>query len=157
MKIDLRPIGFVRGGRTEPTNDDWDRVTARIELDTDWLSCEAILGLDSFSHAEVIYYFHKNDPETIVTTTRHPRNNMNWPLTGIFAQRVHSRPNMLGITTCHILGVDGTSVHVRGLDAIDGSPVIDIKPYLSGFAPRGEVREPDWAGELMSDYWRIQD
>jgi tRNA (adenine37-N6)-methyltransferase len=157
MEIILRPIGFVRGGRTEPTNDDWDSITARIELDTDWLSDQAILGLDGFSHAEVIFHFHQTDPETIVTTARHPRDNKNWPLAGIFAQRVHFRPNMLGATTCHILGVDGTSVHVRGLDAIDGSPVIDIKPYLTGFAPRGEVREPDWAGDLMSNYWRTQE
>ena len=154
MKINVKPIGFVRGGRTEPINDDWDSITARIELDEDWLTGDALLGLDSFSHAEVIYHFHKTDPETIVTTARHPRNNKDWPLTGIFAQRGHFRPNLLGVTTCHVLGVDGTSVHVQGLDAIDGTPVLDIKPYMTDFAPRGEVQEPDWASDLMSNYWQ---
>ena len=154
MDINLKPIGFVRGGRAEPTNDDWDSVTARIELDTSWLTDESILGLDSFSHAEVIYYFHKTDPATIVTTARHPRNNKDWPLTGIFAQRGHFRPNSLGVTTCHVLGVDGTAVLVRGLDAIDGTPVLDIKPYLIEFGPRGDIHEPDWARDLMADYWQ---
>ena len=58
------------------------------------------------------------------------------------------------MTTCHVLSVDGTSVHVRGLDAIDGTPVLDIKPSMVDFAPRGEVREPDWARDLMSNYWQ---
>lgn len=154
MDINLKPIGFVSGGRTEPINDDWDSITARIELDEDWLTGEAIFRLDRFSHAEVIYYFQKLDPATIVTTARHPRNNKNWPLTDIFAQREHFCPNQLGATTCHVIGVDGTSVHVRGLDAIDGTPILDIKPYMIDFAPRGDVREPDWASDLMSNYWK---
>jgi tRNA-Thr(GGU) m(6)t(6)A37 methyltransferase TsaA len=157
MEINLRPIGFVRGGRTEPVNDDWDSVSACIELDANWLGEASLLGLDSFSHAEVIYHFHKTDPATVVTTARHPRNNQDWPLTSIFAQRGHYRPNLLGITTCHVLGVDGTTVHVRGLDAIDGTPVLDIKPYMTEFAPRGEIREPDWAHDLMADYWQKAD
>ncbi len=154
MEINLRPIGFVRGGRTEQINDDWDTITARIDLDTDWLTSEAILGLDGFSHAEVIFQFHRTDPKTLVTTARHPRNNENWPLTGIFAQRGQFRPNRLGMTTCQVLGIDGVSVLVRGLDAIDGTPVLDIKPYMIDFAPRGEVRQPDWARALMSNYWK---
>lgn len=154
MNIELRAIGFVRGGRTQPTNDDWDSVTASIELDQHWLTHEALFGLGEFSHAEVIYYFHQADPATIVTTARHPRGNKDWPLTGIFAQRGHFRPNLLGITTCRILEVKGREVMVRGLDAIDGTPVLDIKPYMVEFAPRGEVRQPDWSRVLMADYWK---
>ena len=139
--ISLRPIGYVRGGRKEPFNDDWDSVTAAIELDTDWLGAGAILGLDGFSHAVILYRFHVTDPATIVTGARHPRNNPDLPLTGIFAQRGHYRPNLIGSTVCRVLGVEGTAVRVRGLDAIDGTPVIDIKPYMDRLRPaRRSVR-----------------
>jgi tRNA-Thr(GGU) m(6)t(6)A37 methyltransferase TsaA len=153
MEINLRPIGFVRGGRTEPINDEWDSVTSRIELDTDWLSSEAVMGLNGFSHVEVTFHFHETDPKSIVTTSRHPQDNKNFPLMGIFAQRVHLRPNLLGMTTCHVLGVEGASIHVRGLDALDGTPVLDIKPFMVDFGPRGDVREPGWVSALMSSYW----
>ncbi len=151
--IELRPIGRVRGGRAEPFNDDWDSVTATIELDADWLGPDAVLGLDTFSHAEVLYRFHRTDPATIVTGARHPRNNPDLPLAGIFAQRGHYRPNLLGSTVCRVLGVDGATVRVQGLDAIDGTPVLDIKPYMTAFAPRGEIREPGWVDEVMGNYW----
>ena len=71
---------------------------------------------------------------------------------GIFAQRVHLRPNLLGMTTCHVLGVEGASIHVRGLDALDGTPVLDIKPCMIDFGPRGDVRQPGWVSSLMSSY-----
>jgi len=85
--------------------------------------------------------------------SRHPRGRADWPEIGIFAQRAKNRPNRLGVTTCALVRVDGVRVFVSGLDAIDGTPVLDIKPYMSGFAPRGVVREPAWALELMRDYW----
>jgi tRNA-Thr(GGU) m(6)t(6)A37 methyltransferase TsaA len=153
MEIKLRPIGFVRGGRHEPINDEWESVKSRIELDTAWLSSEAVLGLNDFSHVEVIFHFHKTDPKSVVTRSRHPQDNKKMPLMGIFAQRVHLRPNLLGMTTCQVLDVEGTSIHVRGLDALDGTPVLDIKPFMADFGPRGTVREPDWVSALMSSYW----
>ena len=152
--IQLRPIGHVRGGRTEPFNDDWDSVTATIELDTHWLGADAIIGLDTFSHAEILFQFHKTDPATIVTGARHPRNNPDLPLAGIFSQRGHYRPNLVGSTGCRVLGSEGASVHVQGLDAIAGTPVLDIKPYMTAFAPRGEIREPDWVVGVMGSYWK---
>jgi tRNA-Thr(GGU) m(6)t(6)A37 methyltransferase TsaA len=154
MIIELRAIGLVRGGRQEPTDDDWDSVTAAIELDPDWLTPQSLLGLDSFSHAEVIFHFHQCARESIVTAARHPRGRQDWPLTGIFAQRSHARPNRLGITTCRILGVSGARLLVQGLDAIDGTPVLDLKPYMKEFAPRGEIRQPAWSSELMRQYWK---
>ena len=152
--IEIRPIGYVRGGRTEPFNDDWDSVTAAIELDTDWLGADAIAELDTFSHAVVLFRFHKTDPAKIVTGARHPRNNPDLPLAGIFAQRGHFRPNLLGSTVCRVLGIEGASVQVQGLDAIDGTPVLDIKPFMRAFAPRGEIREPDWVDQVMGNYWK---
>ena len=84
---------------------------------------------------------------------RHPRGNLDLPRVGIFAQRGKDRPNRLGLCVCPLLKVEGTTLTVRGLDAIDGTPVVDIKPWMKGFAPRGEVREPEWAAEIMRDYW----
>lgn len=93
-------------------------------------------------------------PESeVVPGSRHPRGNPNWPRVGIFAQRGKDRPNRLGVTVCRLLAIEGTVLKVKGLDAIDGTPVLDIKPYMQGFAPREAVREPSWAAELMRDYW----
>ncbi len=152
--ISFRPVGWVRGGRRAPTNDDWDSVVSRIEIDGDWLGAESLIGLDRFSHAVILFRFHRTDPAEIITGARHPRNNPDLPLTGIFAQRGHTRPNLLGSTICRVLGVEGTVIHVRGLDAIDGTPVLDIKPHMRAFAPRGEVREPAWVDVVMGSYWR---
>ena len=88
---------------------------------------------------------------------RHPRNRRDWPLVGIFAQRGKNRPNRLGLTTCRIVAVDGLSVEVEGLDAIDGTPVLDIKPVMAEFLPRGAIRQPAWSRKLMAGYWEKDD
>lgn len=153
MTIILEPIGFVRGGRAEIEDDNWGKVTARIELDPKRFTADALAGLDSFSHLEIVYHFHGVPESKIETGARHPRNRTDWPKIGIFAQRGKNRPNRLGITTCEVVKVEGLAVTVRGLDAIDGTPVLDIKPYLTGFAPRGKVVEPGWSKEIMAEYW----
>ena len=152
-EIVLQPIGTVRGGRAEPIDDAWDSVEARIDLDPAQFQPEATAGLGAFSHVEVVFHFDRAALENIVTGARHPRGNTDWPLVGIFAQRGKDRPNRIGVTVCSLLGVDGLTLRVRGLDAIDGTPVLDIKPVMRGFLPRGEVREPEWAGDLMRGYW----
>ena len=151
--IELAPIGFVHGGRAEPFDDDWDDVEAEIRLDPERFSAEALAGLDGFSHVEVIFQFHRVAEDRIVADARHPRGRADWPKAGIFAQRAKARPNRLGVTTCAIQFVAGLTLGVRGLDAIDGTPVLDLKPHMTGFAPRGTVREPNWAREIMKDYW----
>jgi tRNA-Thr(GGU) m(6)t(6)A37 methyltransferase TsaA len=153
MEIMLRPIGVVRSSRTEPVDDGWDAVTSRIELDAERFGPDALAGLEAFSHVEVIVHFHRADPAREERGARHPRGNPAWPRVGIFAQRGKDRPNRLGATICRVLDVEGTVLHVAGLDAIDGTPVLDIKPWMEGFAPRGERREPAWAAELMRAYW----
>ncbi len=153
MSIALTPIGYVRGGRVEARDDDWDREQAVIELDGGQFQADALAGLEDFSHVEVLFHFHQVGEEKIVSCARHPRGRGDWPKVGIFAQRGKGRPNRLGITVCKVIAVDGLTLTVRGLDAIDGTPVLDLKPYLSGFAPRGEISEPAWAREIMADYW----
>ena len=149
----LQPIGTVRSGRDEPIDDGWDAIPAHIELDAGQFGPEALFGLDSFSHAEIIFLFDRVPEDGVETGARHPRGNTDWPLIGIFAQRGKNRPNRLGHTVCRILKVDGLKLYLEGLDAIEGTPVLDIKPVMSGFLPRGEVREPDWSTELMRGYW----
>jgi tRNA-Thr(GGU) m(6)t(6)A37 methyltransferase TsaA len=152
MPITLEPIGKVVGGRVDVIDDDWGDVIAVIELDARF-DADALAGLDAFSHLLVVYQFDRVDPGNIESSARHPRNNPAWPKVGIFAQRGKNRPNRLGVSTCRILGVDGRKVRVQGLDAVDATPILDIKPVMRGFEPRGEIREPAWAGEIMAGYW----
>jgi tRNA-Thr(GGU) m(6)t(6)A37 methyltransferase TsaA len=152
-ELEVRPIGVVRSDRDAAIDDDWDAVGARIELDLEVVDLDATDGLADFSHVEVLFVFDRVDPAAVCTGSRHPRGNTDWPRVGILAQRAKDRPNRLGSTVCALLEVGPGWVRLQGLDAIDGTPVLDIKPYLRGFGPRGVVREPDWAGELMAGYW----
>ena len=150
--ITLEPIGHVVGGRAENVDDAWGAVEAGIEL-ADRLPAEALQGLDAFSHALVVFHFDRIALEDVKTGARRPRGNPAWPQVGIFAQRGSPRPNRLGVTTVEVRGVEGRRLLVRGLDAIDATPVLDIKPVMAGFEPRGSIREPDWALEIMAAYW----
>jgi len=155
MRIELTPIGYVRSTRTELADDYWGEVTATIELD-DTFDVTSLAGITEFSHAEVIFYFDRVAPEKIVTGARHPRGNPSWPRVGIFAQRGKNRPNRLGATIVRILASRDRTLTVAGLDAIDGTPVLDIKPVLREFLPDSDVAQPAWASELMADYWRTR-
>jgi tRNA (Thr-GGU) A37 N-methylase len=152
-RITMQPIGQVHGGRTAAEDDDWGESTCRIELDGAVVTPDATLGLGAFSHVEVIFVFDGVEPTDVCIGARHPRGRADWPLTGILAQRAKDRPNRIGSTVCGLVAASGLTIDVVGLDAIDGTPVLDVKPYLTGFAPRGVVREPAWADELMQGYW----
>jgi tRNA-Thr(GGU) m(6)t(6)A37 methyltransferase TsaA len=150
--IEMVPIAVVRGGRAEPIDDDWGEVRSEIVLD-DRFPPDALDGLDEFSHVDVVYVFDQVDEASITVGARHPRSRSDWPRVGIFAQRAKGRPNRIGVTTCEIVDVDQRVLTVRGLDAIDGTPVLDLKPSMVEFAPRTPVRQPAWSHELMRDYW----
>lgn len=151
--MDVEPIGRVSSPRTEAIDDDWGAIESTLTLDPEQFSADALLGLDAFSHVEVVYVFDRVDPARVQVGARHPRGNADWPKVGIFAQRAKGRPNRIGVSVCELLGVDGLTVRVRGLDAIDGTPVLDLKPVMREFLPRGEVRQPAWSSELMAAYW----
>ena len=150
--INVQPIGFVTAGRAEAVDDGWDAETTTISL-TDRFDETALQGLDAFSHIEVIFQFHLVREDAVVLGARHPRERLDWPAIGIFAQRGRVRPNRLAVSVCRLTAVTGTTLTVVGLDAIVGSPVLDIKPVMTGFVPRGEIRQPAWATEIMSAYW----
>jgi len=151
--ISIVPVGVVRGGRTEPRDDSWGREEASIELDPARFGPDALRGLGDFSHIDVVFVFHLRDPSSEVTGARRPRGVQGLPEVGIFAQRASGRPNRIGVSTCELLGVEGTSVAVRGLDAVEGTPVLDLKPHMQSMGPRGPVREATWVGEVMQNYW----
>lgn len=151
--LTLRPIGVVQSPRDEPLDDFWADVVSTIVLDETQFSPEALFELDTFSHLEVVFYMHKVQEHKIRRGARHPRNRKEWPEVGIFAQRAKGRPNQLGVSRCCILKVEGLSVTVSHLDAIDGTPVLDIKPFLQEMGPVGEVRQPAWSTELMKHYY----
>ena len=151
--ITMTPIGVVKTGRPDVEDDGWDDIVSSIELDGSVLERDATDGLEAFSHIEVLFVFDRVDPHSVCTGARHPRARTDWPKVGILAQRAKDRPNRLGTTTCRLEAVDGLTLHVRGLDAVAGTPVLDIKPFMQGFAPRGTVEEPSWATELMAGYW----
>jgi tRNA-Thr(GGU) m(6)t(6)A37 methyltransferase TsaA len=149
----LTPIGVVRSSRAEAIDDDWDAVSSEITLDPEVVTPDAVAGLTDFSHVEVVFVFDQVGDDDIDRGARHPRGNPDWPKVGILAQRAKMRPNRLGVTACRLIGVDGLTVRVSGLDAIEGTPVVDIKPVMKEFLPRGEVTQPEWATQLMAGYW----
>lgn len=153
MTFTVEAIGHVRGGREAPDDDHWGASRCRLELDGLRFGPDALAGLADFSHVEVIFVFDQVTDAEIVVGARHPRGRMDWPLVCILAQRGKNRPNRLGVTICRIVAVRGITVEVEGLDAIDGTPILDLKPVMREFLPRGEVHQPAWAGALMTDYW----
>jgi tRNA-Thr(GGU) m(6)t(6)A37 methyltransferase TsaA len=155
VSVSCLPIGVVISSRREPIDDDWDRVESQIKIDETQFTAEALSGLTSFSHIEVLFQMNQVDLRKIEMAARHPRNNQSWPQVGIFSQRGKNRPNQLGLTICKVVKVEGLHVWVKGLDAVDGSPVLDIKPWVTEFGPRGDTYQPEWISELMRGYWQI--
>jgi len=150
--ISICKIGTVHSTREVIQDDHWDQEDSYIELEEDFTQ-EALLGLDDFSHAEIIFFMNKVKQEKIEHSARHPRNRSDWPRIGIFAQRGKNRPNQIGLTVCRIKRIEGKRLYLEGLDAIDGTPVLDIKPWVREFGARGEFKQPPWISELMQNYW----
>ncbi len=152
--INLTPVGIVHSSRIQPEDDNWDSERTFIELDPTRFRADALTGLADFSHVEVVFYMNQVDANKIEYSARHPRNRRDWPEVGIFAQRGKNRPNQIGTTICRILRVAGLRLELEGLDAVEGTPVLDIKPWVVEFGPRGAVFQPGWISELMREYWR---
>lgn len=153
--IIANPIGYVRNSRQTPEDDGWGEIESEILINGE-LGEECLEQIESFSHIEIIYYFHLVNEQKIETGARHPRNNLGWPKVGIFAQRGKNRPNRLGATIAKLLRREGRTLFVAGLDAIDGTPVLDIKPVMREFLPHEEIKQPDWSIELMQNYWETK-
>ncbi len=148
----VKTIGTVRSPRKEPIDDSWGEIESTIELNSN-LESSALDGIVEFSHVEVVYVFHRMDEDSISYGKRRPRDNPAWPEVGILAQRAKNRPNRIGVSICELVGRKEMSLKVRGLDAIDGTPVLDIKPWFNELITLTPIWEPRWAKELMTDYF----
>jgi tRNA (Thr-GGU) A37 N-methylase len=150
---DVESVAHVIGGRVEPTDDYWGGSRAIIRIDNPRFTPESVAGLEDFSHLEVVFRFHLTDPDDLNLSARRPRDNPEWPAVGTFGHRNMRKVNWLGVSRCRLLKVDGLDLHVEDLDAVDGTPVIDIKPWFAEFGPRGEIRQPDWPALMLGDYF----
>lgn len=148
----LLPLAWVVSTRTVTEDDAWDQERSSLVLD-DAVPTEALIGIASFSHLEIIAVAHRVVDGANVRWSRRPRGRTDWPEQGVFAQRNKDRPNRLLSTTVQLLAVDGRELHVRGLDLIDGTPVVDIKPVFRWTGPRTPVVAPEWSDELGRDYF----
>ncbi|MFJ7647331.1 tRNA (N6-threonylcarbamoyladenosine(37)-N6)-methyltransferase TrmO [Lysinibacillus sp. NPDC097279] len=152
MQYSIQPVAIVNNNRKEIEDDNWGSIMSTIEL-TENFNELSLKGVDEFSHLEIIFYFDKVADEKIQYDARHPRNNKNYPEVGIFAQRGKNRPNKLGVTIVELIEIKQRTLIVKGLDAIDGTPIIDIKPVMKEFLPKGDVKQPNWSTSLMDKYW----
>lgn len=150
--ISVEPIGYVHASRVNVKDDYWGSMESSITL-TDAVEPAALDGIEDFSHAEVLFVLDGVEPDAMVRGARHPRDNPDWPKVGVLAQRGRNRPNRIGSTIVRVVKREGRTLYVLELDAIDGTPVIDIKPVMEEFLPREPVRQPQWSRELMRDYW----
>jgi tRNA-Thr(GGU) m(6)t(6)A37 methyltransferase TsaA len=143
--MELTPIGLVRSEVKEIGRRDWKDLESEIVVDADFE--EALDGLEEFSHIHVIFGFHKSQWAKGMTLRIHPQGRSELPLVGLFATRSPVRPNRLGLTVVRLVARHGNSLIVRGLDAIDGTPVYDIKPYLPGDSQSWTIM-PEWVHKL---------
>lgn len=150
MTLGVTPIGTVSNERDDPADTDhWGAVVSTIHVDARFPeSC--LQGLEQFSHAEIVFIFDRAE-ERADYQARPPRGRADLPAVGVFADRGPRRPNRLGVTTCEIVSVGVRRLTVRGLDAINHTPVLDIKPAMQQLVPR-DVQQPRWVDTLMADY-----
>lgn len=145
-------LATVKNIRTSPVDDYWSDIISEIEL-SDEIPTEVFDNISDFSHLEIIYYFDKVQPSDIVFSGR-PRGNAAYPVVGIFGQRKKDRPNSIGLCTVELLKHNNRIITVKNFDAINGTPILDIKPVFKEFEPVGIIRQPEWVGDLMKDYWK---
>jgi tRNA-Thr(GGU) m(6)t(6)A37 methyltransferase TsaA len=147
----VTPIGFVRSPIRQPVDEGWGEVVSTIEITP--VLRPGLRGLEDFSHVVVVTLLHGAAFDPARHLLRRPRGLAELPELGIFAQRAKDRPNPLGVTCVPLLSVGPDGIRVRGLDAIDGTPVLDLKPYFPDFdAPPG-ARVPGWVHALMRSYF----
>jgi len=145
-EIKMKPIGYVR--RASKKEDVKDRsLISKIVIRRDLV--EALEGIEDFSHVFVVFYMHEISKKEKRNLKVHPRGRTDLPLLGIFATRTAFRPNQIGLTLVELLERKENVLVVRGLDALDGTPVLDIKPYNSGDMVL-DVRVPEWHKKLHS-------
>ncbi len=138
----LKAIGVVRNGIRQPPKQGWENVVSDIVVNSSLT--EALDNLDEFSHIIILYWMHQARTASQLPMKIHPRGNQELPLVGLFATRSPNRPNPVGKATVRLLKHQGNILKVKGLDAVDGTPVIDIKPYIPGYDSATDATVPSW-------------
>jgi tRNA-Thr(GGU) m(6)t(6)A37 methyltransferase TsaA len=149
--MNVETIGTVRSEVIEPVDENWGNVESEIHL-VDSLA-GGLQGIEQFSHLIVVFFMHESVFDLETHLVRRPRDRSDMPLAGAFAQRARHRPNPIGITAVELVRVRGNVVTVNGLDAIDGTPVLDLKPYLPEWDCRPDAKIPQWVKKLMEGYF----
>ena len=152
VPIEFVPLGMVVGGRLENVDEGWATVEAQIVLGAH-VPDGALTGLSAFSHLEVIVLLDRATDPGGAEATRRPRGRDDLAPVGVLAQRHKDRIGRIGLSRCELVDVAERSLTVRGLDAIAGTPVIDLKPWFTAFGPRGLIREPDWVTVVTRNYF----
>lgn len=148
----FEPVGVVRSSRDKMSEGRWADVESRIELDP--LYAQGLAGLGEFSHVVVVFHLDRIPPfDPAKQLARNPRGMEDLAPVGVFAQRTKFRPNPIGVTAVELVKVEPGGIVVRGLDALDGTPVLDIKPYIPAFERKDDVRLPAWVGRMMDGYF----
>ena len=147
MDLSVRAVAYIRNERSDALDDNWNDIVSTVQLAAD-VPSEALVGLGDFSHVEIVFFADWAEDVPPGPWHRRPRGNPDWPDVGVFAQRNKDRPNRILLTTVEIQEVGDRFLRVRGLDGIDGTPVLDIKPVFRWSGPANEVRAPKWSEEL---------
>jgi len=141
--ITLDRIGVVHNDVRDPRRHDWSRVRSRLVLRP--ALTPALAGLDGFSHVIVVTWLDRVSDDERRLLQVHPAGDASLPVCGVLALRTHHRPNPIGVSIVAIERIDAATVHVRGLDVIDGTPVLDLKPYIPHYDSVPDARLPGWA------------
>jgi tRNA-Thr(GGU) m(6)t(6)A37 methyltransferase TsaA len=141
-KIEMHAIGVIASPVTDIGFTDWAEVVSEIRLDDDLVP--GLRGLLDYSHIVVVFYLDRVHFNAATDLVRHPRDRTDWPLTGVFATRTQYRPNPIGVTTARLLGIQGNVLTVKGLDALEGTAVLDIKPYMPDIELAQSAVAPAW-------------
>jgi tRNA (Thr-GGU) A37 N-methylase len=151
--FEITPIGTVWNDRTDVQHtDNWGAVRSTITIDERF--GEACLqGLEGFSHVEVLFIFDQFPELDDYREPRPYRGRSDLPSVGVFAGRGPRRPNRIGVTCCAIASIHSRELTVVGLDAVLGTPVIDLKPAMVEFSPVG-IKQPEWVSRMMSEYFQ---
>ncbi len=149
--MDVTIIGTIHSPAEEPVDSGWGDVVSTIHVHEEY--ARGLEGIEGFSHAIIIFAMHLASFDPAGDLVRRPRGRDDMPEAGIFAQRAKHRPNPIGVTAVRILGRDGNSIRVQGLDAINGTPVVDIKPYVPVFDCIVDATIPEWMERLMAGYF----
>lgn len=149
-EIVMKPIGYVHNNVENKKDAAWGQDVSTIHLEEEYYS--GLEGLSDFSHAIIIYHLDKAVYDKEKHLQRRPQNRDDMPLVGIFSQRGKDRPNRIGMTSVQIVNVEDTQLTVKGLDAIDGTAVLDIKPYYPVYDKKDAI-VPEWVDRLMEHYF----